>query len=184
MGIMAAVMLTAMVPSPVLGQQIGLLAGLGYTPASHAGSPALLATALDPTIYPTMLLGVDVVNRVKRVIENAMHYIYKIFRAFSFYWILFFGLLLGMAVAFGQAAEEEIRNYFLGVMVVLGAHLLAGLMLYFFGAKPSIDMVKGTDPLDKTDTRQLRITNPNLIDGDMKYSEELPYQKPIPVQGN
>lgn len=63
--------------------------------------------------------------------------LYTIFRTFSLAWLTLYGLFLGIQFAFGGASEEEIRNFFVGSCVVVGANLLASLYSALFNFQAS-----------------------------------------------
>lgn len=53
----------------------------------------------------------------------------KLFRAVLFVFLMIYAVLLGVAVAFGQAGAQEISSFVLGTIVAAGAQLIASLYL-------------------------------------------------------
>ena len=52
-----------------------------------------------------------------------------LFRAILFVFLMIYAVLLGVAVAFGQAGSQEISSFVIGTMVAAGAQLIASIYL-------------------------------------------------------
>jgi hypothetical protein len=72
------------------------------------------------------------------VLTNYLTSMYRLFRTFSIGWLTLYGLFLGVQFAFAGASEEEIRNYFVGSCVVVGANVLASLYSALFNFQTAI----------------------------------------------
>ncbi|MFZ5807219.1 MAG: hypothetical protein ACOY3I_08450 [Verrucomicrobiota bacterium] len=111
-----------------------LLCGLIHFADANSNQPASFSSSL---FQPW--LASDGVDKIKEALTNDEDGIFDVgldaVRTFVVFFLIFYGLYLGLSVAFGQSEPGAITAFFVGSMMALGAQAVAGLFLELFPKK-------------------------------------------------